>query len=412
MTRTAGTPLPTVTRAAATARPWAGAVAVNFMLSWAGNQFSPLLVMYEQREHYSAVLTDAFLGVYVLGLAPALLLAGPLSDRHGRKPVLVAGLASAVAGSALLALGGHGAPFLVIGRMFSGAAVGSAMSAGNSWIKELSQPPYDSRADERAGARRGALAFTLGSLAGALVAGLCAQWGPDPEVLPFVVHIVLTLPLLAVVARSPETGRAGGVPGVWWRQLHVPAAGRAEFRAIALMAPWIFVAAAVGYGYLPGQLQGRTGHWSLVYSTSTTIVALAASSLVQPVVRRRPVLSGRRGLTVAMAVFVVALALVCRAVGAQSLALGLVANVVVGCGMGVGLVAGMSEVQRIAGPHELAGLTGVFYAVAYVGFLAPAVVAAVVATTGVSAIAVLATATGLGLLATVGVARRTRRGTS
>ncbi len=59
----------------------------------------------------------------------------------------------------------------------------------------------------------------------------------------------------------------------------------------------------------------------------------------------------------------------------QSWVLGILAAAVSGSGMGVGMVSGVLEVQRIAGPADLAGLTGVFYAIAYSGFLLPTVLA-------------------------------------
>lgn len=39
-------------------------------------------------------------------------------------------------------------------------------------------------------------------------------------------------------------------------------------------------------------------------------------------------------------------------------------------------MSGLLEIQRIAQPHELAGVSGVYYSLAYVGFLLPAVLAA------------------------------------
>jgi hypothetical protein len=46
-----------------------------------------------------------------------------------------------------------------------------------------------------------------------------------------------------------------------------------------------------------------------------------------------------------------------------------------GAGYGFILVSGLLEVQRVAGPDELAGLTAVFYTLTYVGFAAPIVLA-------------------------------------
>jgi len=343
--------------------------------------------MYEGREHYSALMVNAFLGVYVLGLAPALLISGSLSDRHGRRPVMLAGVAAAVMGSALLALGPYGAEFLVLGRLFSGFTVGIAMAVGSSWLKELSQPPFDPTADEASGARRSSLAFLMGAGLGALVAGLIAQWGPAPEVLPFLIHIGVTVPFAFVVAAAPETHRIGGVAGPWWRHLRVPSAGHRRFvRVVAIAAPWLFASAAIGYGYLPTQLRGATGSWGLVFATAATVVALGVSSAVQTVAKRVHSMESARGLCTGVAIIAAGIAVTALAVSARSPWIGLAANVVIGAGMGVTMVSGLLEVQRIAPRGELASLTGVFYALAYAGFLAPAVIAAIAASVSVTTI--------------------------
>ena len=41
---------------------WAMVWGAVFVCSWGGNQFSPLLLMYEERAHYSSVLVNVFLG--------------------------------------------------------------------------------------------------------------------------------------------------------------------------------------------------------------------------------------------------------------------------------------------------------------------------------------------------------------
>ena len=388
----------TTVAGAGTAKPrtWLLLWGAVFVSSWGGNQFSPLLLMYEDRQHYSSVLVNAFLGVYVLGLAPALLIAGSLSDRHGRKPLMLAGLVSAVVGSGLLACGPMGPEFLLIGRLFSGATVGVAMAVGNSWIKELSQGRFDPTADRAAGARRASLAFTLGSGAGALVAGLIAQWGPIPEVLPFLIHIMVSLPFILVVLRAPETQSGSGLAGPWWKQLTVPSAKHRRFvRVVAISCPWIFAGAAIGYGYLPTQLRGATGSWGLVFATAATVVALGVSSAFQPLARRVHSTTSARGLATMVAFIGVGLVIVIAAIATQSIWVGLAADVVIGFGMGIGLVSGLQEVQTIAGTRDLAGLTGVFYAIAYAGFLAPAVIAALAS--AVPVLTILTVAVGLAL---------------
>ena len=64
------------------------AIAV-FAVAWGGNQFTPLMVMYRLNGDLDLVFVDLLLLIYALGIAPALLISGPLSDRIGRKPVML-----------------------------------------------------------------------------------------------------------------------------------------------------------------------------------------------------------------------------------------------------------------------------------------------------------------------------------
>ena len=84
----------------------------------------PILPLYARR--FGATPLDAALLVAVF--AAASLLASPLwgrvSDRVGRKPVLVASLAGSAAGSLLTGLAG-GLGVLVVGRIVAGASGGS-----------------------------------------------------------------------------------------------------------------------------------------------------------------------------------------------------------------------------------------------------------------------------------------------
>ncbi|GIT81616.1 MFS transporter [Leifsonia sp. LS1] len=365
-------------RAARSSRaPWRLVFAVMFVCSWCGNQFSPLLLMYKDVQHYSELTVNMFLGVYVLGLAPALLIAGALSDRHGRRPLMFAGVLSAMLASGALALGELGPVPIYVGRLLSGITVGIAMAVGTSWMKEVSSPRFEPGVDRAAGARRASLAFTLGSAAGALVAGGIAQFTVFGEELPFVVHIALTLPLAWAVLRIPETATSGGERGPLLAQLRIPAAGHKRFRRVVLVAaPWIFAAAALAYGYLPVLLGDRTGEWGLGYATVLTVVALGVASLVQPIAKRLHSVSSARGLVAALITIGAGLVILTGAVVTRSLLLGLLAAVVLGAGMGIALVSGLLEVQSIATPRDLAGLTGMFYAVAYAGFLVPTIMAA------------------------------------
>ncbi|GAA1690633.1 MFS transporter [Glycomyces endophyticus] len=392
------------------ARPWRTLFAVMFFTSWAGNQFSPLLLLYQERQHYSTAAVNGFLGVYVLGLVPAFLLSGALSDRYGRRPVMFAGVVAAVAASTALAFGESGALMICVGRFLAGVTVGTATCVGTAWMKELSQWPHDPGADTGAGARRATLAFSIGSAAGAVVAGLIAQWGPWPEQLPFVIHAALTLPFAWLVLRAPETATTGGVPGPLRAQLRVPAAGHRRFTRVVLVGgPWVFAASAIGYGYLPVLVADATGGWGIAYATLLTALALAASAAVQPLAKHIDRDDSARGLLAGLATIVAGVVLAAAAAHWQSWPVGVAAALLAGAGMGTAMVSGLLEVQRIAAPQDLAGLTGVFYAVSYLGFASPALLAAVAAATGAPAPVLLLAVAALGVGCAVLLALRYRR---
>lgn len=282
-----------------------------------------------------------------------------------------------VAASALLALGELGSLPICLGRLFAGMSVGTAMAVGTSWLKELSQGRFDPTADAGAGARRASLAFTLGSASGALVAGGIAQWGPLPEVLPYLIHIAVAVPFLLLVRRPPETVFAGAVAQPLRSRLTVPSMRHRRFlRVVLVCGPWLFAACALAYGYLPVLLADATGGLGLAYATLLSVVALTSGALVQPVATRIDSPSSARGIVVSMATLTVGLVVMIAAVETSQVVVGLVAAVVFGVGFGVGLVSGLREVQRIAPASDLARLTGIFYAVAYLGFVVPTILAA------------------------------------
>lgn len=283
-----------------------------------------------------------------------------------------------MAASLSLALGEFGPAPVYLGRLLAGLTVGTAMAVGTTWLKELSQAPFDDHADAGAGARRTSVAFALGSGLGALVAGALAQWGPWPKVLPFVIDLAVTIPFLLIVPRVTETHPGSAASGPLREQLRVPTAVHPRFRWVVLVvAPWLFGSVALAYGYLPVLLSEHTPGYGVAYATLLTVVALTISAIVQPIAKRLDDPGSARGLSTGMATLTVAVGCIGVAATLGSPLLGIGAAAVTGIGMGVVLPCGLLEVQRIAGPRDLAGLTGVFYAVAYVGFLLPTAMAAI-----------------------------------
>src|SRR5690606_32557045 len=76
------------------------------------------------------------LTVYMLAIGAGQLLFGPLSDRHGRRPVLLGGGAVFAASSFLLALAGDG-DWLVAGRLLQGLGAAAMLVATFATVRDV-----------------------------------------------------------------------------------------------------------------------------------------------------------------------------------------------------------------------------------------------------------------------------------
>lgn len=81
---------------------------------------------------------------YVFAYAALQLLYGPLSDRHGRRRVLMAGMLLACAGSVLAALA-SGLAGLVAARVLQGAGSAAGMVVGRAMVQDLFEGPERTR---------------------------------------------------------------------------------------------------------------------------------------------------------------------------------------------------------------------------------------------------------------------------
>ena len=137
----------------AKAVPWLRAALAVAVIGWGANQFTPLLLLYRPLMGLTAAVVEAMFGMYAIGLIPGLLVAGRVSDRIGRRPVVECSVLLSIVAGIVLILGPHGVAWLFAGRVIMGVASGCGFSAGAAWIKELSAPPY-ATAHPTAGARR------------------------------------------------------------------------------------------------------------------------------------------------------------------------------------------------------------------------------------------------------------------
>lgn len=354
-------------------RAWLFIAFAVFSVAWGGNEFTPLLVFYRGEDVFSPLFVDSLMAAYACGIGAGLMLAGPLSDRYGRRVVMLPAPVVAVLGSSLIAAGETSEIPMFLGRVCAGLAVGAAMSAGGSWIKELSTPAFDPSAGPGAGAKRATMSLTAGFGLGAGVAGVLAQWGPIPGQLPYFLHIAVSVVALLGLLTVPETRQSAHlrVAGSFWTDLRVPSARHPRFLTVVLpVAPWVFGAAGVSYAIMPTLASGVVGA-PVAFSALLAVAALASGYSIQQVGPQLNSETSARGPLLGLGLVIVGMVVASLSARHITVWNTVVVAVILGAAYGLCLISGLTEVQRIAGPDDLGGLTAVYYVVTYIGFFFP-----------------------------------------
>ena len=138
------------------------------------------------------------LSALLLAFGCSQLLWGPLSDRFGRRPVLLAGLALYVLASVGSALAAS-MELLVLWRTLQGAAMGAAVMGARAIVRDLYTPLAGARAMSRALTGLGIVACLC-----APIGGLLTEWlGWRAALLALTAYATATLAVVAL--RLPET---------------------------------------------------------------------------------------------------------------------------------------------------------------------------------------------------------------
>ena len=309
-------------------------VTAVFILS---NSASPLYLHWQRQFAFSSATMTVIFAAYIAGLLVALLVAGQLSDRLGRKAVLVPGFLFAMAACGLFATASSVAA-LVAARFLTGAAVGVMVSAGMAAVVDAGGPDRKRQASLAA-----SVAMVLGAGLGPLLAGTLAQLVGSPARAIFGVELVLLATALAVMVAMPLPGLPQGGAGPAWRLRlpAVPAHNRLDLAlGIAVFAPGISATSFV-LSLGPALLSGLLHVGSPLAAGGTVCLMFMSATGVQFAVRR---LSIRTVLLLGTAATALAMAAMVVAVHAAVPALLLAAAVLAGMGQGLGQLGGLTAI--------------------------------------------------------------------
>jgi MFS family permease len=337
-----------------------------FAVAYGTNVSTPLLLLYQDRLELSAWTVTALFAAYPIGLIPALLLGGPASDLRGRRRVTLPFVVLSGVASVLLIFGVDALWLLYLGRVVLGVVSGVVFAGMSAWIQEL-----DVAGEPLAASKLTSTALYAGFGIGPLVSGALGQWGPAPSVLPYLLHIAMVVAAIVMVRRSRETVTAD--PSRPLRpNLGIPVASRRTVLSVIVPTGLaVFTFPSIAFGLFPVILRQFMEGIDLFVTGLVAITATTATLYSRTLVSRLgPWKSAPVG----------------TGLGAAGVALGTIgfatgwwwllfpAAVLLGVASGVGMTAGLRQVDLVTDPSTRGALAGTFYVVAYGGMTTPVVV--------------------------------------
>ena len=328
---------PSRATARVTADMWraAGMITAVFMLS---NSPTPLYVVWQRALGFSSGTLTVIFALYIAGLLGTLLVAGQLSDRYGRKPVLLPGIAAALIACGLFACASSTA-MLAVARLLTGIAVGVIVSAGMASVGDLGGTER-----KRDAALLASVAMVLGAGLGPLLAGGAGQALAHPVMTVFGFESVVLLCVFVIAWRLP-LARPAKPQGGDTAPLHLPSVPAQNRRHVAsgigVFGPGITATSfvlALGPSLLARLLEVRS---PLVAGGMACAMFLTATG-VQFAVRR---LSVQTLFAAGTAATTLSMGALCVAVHASSAPFLVIAALLAGAGQGLGQLGGLTPIS-------------------------------------------------------------------
>lgn len=364
---------------------------------------TPLYSLYASEFGFSKVVLTLIYATYIIGNLVSLFFFGGISDRAGRRRIVLRALILAAASTGIFFFASNPL-WLFAARALSGFSIGLAAGAGTAWIAEL-----DSGADKS----RAALVAVVGNFGGValgpLLSGLLVQYAPWPLHLPFLIYVAVVAITAVFIARSPETVSDSATPSQSSSYISVPRSIRARFVAPAVTAFTMFALYGFYFSLAPSVLT-ESLHESNRAVGGAVVFELGLVSALTILVTRR--MASRTCMLLALMLLLPSLALLIVAQAQGSLPLLLVGTTLSGISGALGYRGSLQVVNQIAPAEQRAGVASAYFLVCFIGNSLPVIAVAMLARTFNSLVAdsVFAVTLAVLALAALAMSAKQRRG--
>jgi MFS family permease len=325
---------------------------------------TPLYVIYESQWHFSSAVITLIYAVYAAGVLAALVFAGRVSDQVGRRPVLGVVLAfSALSTVVFITASSEG--WLFVGRVLSGFSAGLVTGTATAALTEMTGP-----AKPRQASLVATVANTGGLGLGPLIAGLFAEFAPNPTVLVFEAYLVLLGVGAVAVALVPETVSQRGRLSLRFDGFGLPDTGRREFLAAGIAGFAAFGLLGIFSALAPTFLRDVLHQDNYAVAGVVVFILFGVATVTEVCVGQ---LDYRKVVSFGLALFLLVLALIVAGLSQASLGLFLAGTAVGGIAVGCVFMGSLSTANRLAPAERRGQVVSSYFVLCYLGLTVPVI---------------------------------------
>ena len=342
-----------------------------FLVGYGTNVSTPFLVLYKDRLDLGQSATMAIFCVYVAGIMGTLVLAGPLSDRFGRRALVLPFTVLSALASLVMVAGRDEFVLLLLGRFLLGVVSGAVFGVGAAWLQELMGEGQTAKAAVVA------TAVTFGGFGvGPPISAVIESVTDDGLVTPFVLHAGATALVMPWLWRVKETVASNSQ--LVRPRLGVPSQARTLFKRVIIPAAgMVFVFPSSAFALFPVLVSESIGGFEVAVAGIAGALTAWSGLFSRPLLQR---LGTWRVLPVGMGMGALGYLAGTVAFWADVWPLVLPAAVLLGAASGTLTAGALGLLAQIAEPETRGALNSTFYLIAYLGMAMPIVITGLAAT--------------------------------
>jgi len=337
-------------------------VAYSLFITLLGTNLpAPLYAIYRTQYNLSSGMITLVFAAYALVVIPTIVISGQLSDRIGRKKVLITGVLFSIMGSIGFALA-NGIGMILWSRLFQGVSVGMLNGVAVAAMTEL-----EPKQDRIRSAFVAAIAVTIGNGLGPVLSGFLGDYSPYPTELSYMIHLLFAIPSIIGLFYIHEKVQPTLTP-LQLRKPYVPKAIQKPFYLSSTTSFLAWGIMSLMLSIIPSYLEAIVGKTNLSISGGIIALVLGLSTIHQLMLKK---VSIRTLITIGYTLLILGLIGMILTMITESLWILIFTTVLIGLGHGPTYAGSLALVNQVSPNTCRVDIVSSFYVVTYLGVSIP-----------------------------------------